>query len=158
MTLTLRRLALVPVALVMLACGRQEAASDQATATDTAPAVTTEGATSTATNPASPGGTALVPSTSVGTTVLVLLEDNSIGAPTTPIPPGPAVFTITNGGSQLHNLFIEGPGLSKAAGEPIDKNGSTTLNAELQEGTYTLYCPILDHRDKGETATLTVRR
>jgi hypothetical protein len=108
-------------------------------------------------HPASPGGTAVVPDVSAGTTVIVLLEDRHIAVRETAIPPGPAVFTVTNGGDQLHNLYIEGPGVRKAAGDPIAENGTRTVSAVLQPGTYTLYCPILDHREKGEQATFTVR-
>lgn len=108
-------------------------------------------------HPASPGGTAVVPDVTGGTTVLVMLEDRRIAVRETAIPPGPAVFTVTNGGDELHNLFIEGPGVNKAAGDPIAENGSRSVAVTLQPGTYTLYCPILDHREKGELATFTVR-
>jgi len=119
------------------------------------------GATATqdpATHPASPGGTAVVPSVTGGTTVIVLLEDGHIAVRETTIPPGPAVFTVTNGGDNLHNLYIEGPSVKKAAGDPIAENGLRTVSATLQPGTYTLYCPILDHREKGELTTFTVRQ
>lgn len=119
------------------------------------------GSTSTldeAKHPGSPGGTAVVPDVSAGTTVMVLLEDRRIAVRETAIPPGPAVFTVTNGGDQLHNLYIEGPGVQKAAGDPIAENGTRTVSAVLQPGTYTLHCPILDHREKGELTTFTVRR
>lgn len=109
-------------------------------------------------HPGSPGGTAVVPEVSAGTTVMVLLEDRRIAVRETAIPSGPAVFTVTNGGEELHNLYIEGPGVQKAADDPIAKNGTRTVSAVLQVGTYTLYCPILDHREKGEQTTFTVRR
>lgn len=111
-----------------------------------------------ATHPGSPGGTAVVPDVSAGTTVMVLLEDRRIAVRESAIPPGPAVFTVTNGGSELHNLYLEGPGVQKAAGGPIAENGTQTVSAVLQAGTYTLYCPILDHRERGEQTTFTVRR
>lgn len=109
-------------------------------------------------HPGSAGGTAVVPSASAGTTVLVMLEDRHIAVRESAIPPGPAVFTITNGGSELHNLYIEGPGVKTTADGPIEEKGSRSVTADLQAGTYTLYCPILDHRANGETATLTVRQ
>lgn len=109
-------------------------------------------------HPGSPGGTAVVPDVSAGTTVMVLLEDRRIAVRETGIPPGPVVFTVTNGGDQLHNLHIEGPGVQKAAGDPIAENGTRTVSAVVQPGTYTLYCPILDHRQNGEQTTFTVRR
>ena len=111
-----------------------------------------------ANHPGSPGGTAVAPDVSAGTTVIVLLEDRRIAVRETAIPPGPAVFTVTNGGEQLHNLFIEGPGVKKAAGDPIAENGTHTVSVVLQPGTYTLHCPILDHRENGELTTFTVRK
>ena len=47
--------------------------------------------------------------------------------------------------------------VKKAAGDPIAENGTRTVSAVLQPGTYTLYCPILDHSEKGELTTFTVR-
>lgn len=110
-------------------------------------------------HPGSPGGAAVVPEVTTGTTVVVLLEDGRIAVREAAIPPGPVVFTVTNGGDELHNLFIEGPGVKKAAGDPIAENGTRTVSAVLERGaTYTLYCPILDHRQNGELTTLTVGR
>lgn len=144
--------------LAFAACKGHE--GDQATTTTAAsdaaaPADTTAGD---ATHPASPGGTAIVPSVSSGTTVVVMLEDGRIAVREQTIPPGPAVFTVTNGGEQLHNLHIEGPGASVAAGDPIDARASRDVTVNLQAGTYTLYCPVLDHREKGEQTTITIQR
>jgi hypothetical protein len=115
--------------------------------------------TDTATHPASPGGAALVPSTASGTTVLVTLEDNRlVVADADRIPVGPAVFTITNAGSAVHSLFIEGPGVSKAPDVSTIAQGTTTsVNATLQTGSYTLYCPITGHRENGEALTLVIK-
>lgn len=132
----------------------------EGTATDTAAAVDTDTAaavmTDTGTHPASPGGTALVPDVAAGTTVLVMLEDNSIAVREQAIPPGPAVLTIENRGSETHNLFVEGEGISRAADTPIAENGSGTLDVTFRPGTYTLYCPIGEHRTRGESVTVTI--
>ena len=120
---------------------------------------TTAAATDTATAPSSPGGTAVVPETATGTTVLVTLEDGRIAvADSDKIPPGPAVFTITNTGTQTHNLFIEGPGVSKADGDNLAKDATANVDVTLTAGTYTLYCPVLNHRDNGESLQLTIRQ
>ncbi|HET7712597.1 MAG TPA: hypothetical protein VFL80_11760 [Thermoanaerobaculia bacterium] len=119
---------------------------------------TTAAATDTAIVPSSPGGTALVPETATGTTVLVTLEDGRIAvADSDKIPPGPAVFTITNTGTQTHNLYIEGPGVSKAAGDNLGANATANVDATLTAGTYTLYCPVLNHREQGESLQLIIR-
>ena len=114
--------------------------------------------TASATHPASPGGTALVPEAKAGTTVLVTLNDGSIDvSDADAIPPGPAVFTITNAGTQVHNLFVEGPGVSQAASDDFSPKKVANMNVTLSPGTYTLYCPILDHRNKGETLKLIIK-
>ena len=74
-----------------------------------------------------------------------------------PIPPGPAVLTIENRGTDVHNIYIEGQGISRAAGDSIPEGKSSTVDVLFKPGTYTLYCPILDHRTKGEQATITVQ-
>lgn len=143
---------------ILLFAGLVALAACQGRKEESAPAEDTTSTLSGAIHPGSPGGTAVVPDVTAGTTILVMLEDRHIAVRKTAIPPGPAVFTVTNGGSELHNLSIEGPGVSTAAGDPIAANGSRSVAVTLQPGTYTLYCPILDHREKGEQATITVRR
>jgi plastocyanin len=135
------------------ACGRNETA-DTDTQGSLLPPV--ESATDSATHPGSPGGTAVVPDVAAGTTVLVVVTEGSIALKGQEIPPGPAVLTIENGGKETHNLFIEGEGISRAAEQTISAGGSTTLDVMFKPGTYTLYCPILDHRTKGEESTITI--
>lgn len=125
--------------------------SPQPTATETT------GTGDNPTHPASPGGTAVVPDVTGGTTVMVMLEDGRIAVPTQPVPPGPAVVTATNSGKETHNLHIEGPGVA-VAGDPLPSGSSRPIDVNFQAGTYTLYCPILDHRKKGEEVTLTITR
>ena len=147
-----RTAVMVFAALSLVACGGDEKDSGflenaQQTATDTA------------THPGSPGGTAVIPSTESGATVIVTLNDNSIAvADSDRIPPGPTVFTITNGGSGAHSLYIEGPGVSKAPDSAtLAKGATSSVSVTLQPGTYTLYCPVLNHRDNGESVTLVIR-
>lgn len=116
----------------------------------------TAATTDSATHPASPGGTALVPDVAAGTTVQVLLEDNSIAVANQSIPPGPAVLNIENRGTNEHNLFVEGEGINRAADNPVTAGGSSTLDVTFKPGTYTLYCPVLDHRAKGEQVQITI--
>lgn len=154
-----RGLVCILVLLVAAACSQEQpGAGGAGTApADTAAVTTDTSDTATATHPASPGGTALIPSTASGTTVVVLLEDGRIVVETTSIPPGQAVFTVTNGSpTNVHNLHVEGPGVSRAAGDPLPEKTVRSFEVPLQAGTYTLYCPVLNHRDNGETATITV--
>lgn len=144
--------ALLLLTLVSAACNRETAATD--TASTATAAIETD--TASATHPASPGGAALVPDVTSGTTVLVVLEDNSIGLPGQPIPPGPAVLTVENRGAQTHNLYVEGEGVNGTAPANIDAGKSATIDVTFKPGTYTFYCPVLDHREKGEQATVTI--
>ena len=93
-------------------------------------------ATDTATHPGSPGGAAVIPSTESGTTVLVTLNDNSIAvADADRIPPGPTVFTITNGGvfgSMLSTPILNYPqvgilGLHGITDRPVAINGQVVI-------------------------------
>lgn len=149
---------LLILAVVLLAAcgGRTEETTLTSTSATSATDATADTTIADATHPASPGGTAVVPSVGSGTTVVVMVEDGRVAVRGEAIPPGPAVFTVTNGGEQLHNLHIEGPGVSAAAGDPIPAKSSRDVNVTLQAGTYTLYCPVLDHRTKGEETTLTI--
>jgi uncharacterized cupredoxin-like copper-binding protein len=140
------------VVLAVVACKKE---SDEppllaGTPADTAATVDT------ATHPASPGGEALVPDVAAGTTVLVMLSDGSIAVREQSIPPGPAVLTVENRGTGVHNLFVEGQGISRAAGDNIDAGGSSTVDVNFQAGSYVLYCPILNHREKGEQVQINV--
>lgn len=40
--------------------------------------------------------------------------------------------------------------------DSIEAGETETVNANLQEGSYLVYCPIDDHRDQGEEITVTV--
>lgn len=149
-------LALLATAVLALPACRKEDQTNT-TATDTTAASATSDTVS-GTNPASPGGTALVPQTAAGTTVIVALNDGSIAVTNADaIPPGPAVFTVTNGGKNVHNLFIEGPGVSKAAGNDMSPGATQNVSVTLQPGKYLLYCPILDHKQKGESVDLIIK-
>lgn len=139
--------------ILLLAACKQESAAD-AENPIAAPVVQSE--TDSAAHPGSPGGTAIVPDVSAGTTVLVVVTEGSIAAKQQALPPGPTIFTVQNGGTELHNLFIEGQGISRAAGDNLEAGKTTTLDVVLESGTYLLYCPILDHRDKGESTQITV--
>lgn len=142
-------LLLASLLVFAIACGNKESATDTAATLDTA-------AIETATHPASPGGEALVPDVDSGTTVLVMLSDGSIAVREQSIPAGPAILTVENRGTGVHNLFVEGQGISRAAGDNIGAGGSATVDVNFTAGTYVMYCPVLDHRTKGEEVSVTV--
>jgi hypothetical protein len=71
---------------------------------------------------------------------------------------GQVNFVVTNEGSELHSVVVEGNGLVFELPAPLDSGESSILSAELPPGEYVVYCPIGDgeHRDKGMEATLLV--
>lgn len=115
-----------------------------------------ESATDSATHPASPGGTSLVPDVTSGTTVTVIVTEGSVAVQGQAIPPGPTVLTVRNGGREVHNLTVEGQGISVSAGDNIDAGGTRNVDVTLKPGTYTFYCPVLNHRENGEQTTITI--
>ena len=96
------------------------------------------------------------PETEAGTTLLVTVNDGHIATRESAIPPGPAVLTVVNAGQEVHGLHVEGPGVKGALDESIGPNGTGTMSVTFQNGEYTFYCPILDHRKEGETLTITI--
>ena len=68
---------------------------------------------------------------------------------------GEVSFELMNDGSAPHALEVEGNGVEESS-DTIDGGESTTLDVELAEGTYEIYCPVGDHRERGMEGTLTV--
>jgi uncharacterized cupredoxin-like copper-binding protein len=150
--------------LVAISCGGEKRDSQNPAPYDNNPATGTAASasagdtsdTASGTLQGSPGGTALVPDVTGGTTVLVMIQDGHIAVREQAIPPGPAVLTVENRGTDVHNLYIEGQGISRAAGDAIPEGKSATVDVVFKPGTYTFYCPILDHRNKGESVQVTI--
>ncbi|HEY6627775.1 MAG TPA: multicopper oxidase domain-containing protein [Acidimicrobiia bacterium] len=67
--------------------------------------------------------------------------------------PGSVALHVSNDGSQIHNLTVEGgtttPDISAGDSAQLDLD-------DLTEGTYVVFCSIPGHRDAGMEATLTV--
>ena len=89
--------------------------------------------------------------------VEVHLDEFSITMPDS-VTAGTVSFEISNVGAMEHSFAIEGPGLED--GDELESSLTPTetfvYTAELQPGTYTVWCPIGDHRDRGMEATIEV--
>ncbi|HEX7708880.1 MAG TPA: hypothetical protein VF701_20645 [Thermoanaerobaculia bacterium] len=135
-------LVLISAVLLVVSCGGREKPEGETwlgQSTETAP-------------------TGTQPDVAAGTTIIVMLQDGAIAVREEAVPPGPIVFTIENRGTEVHNIFLEGPGVQRAADRSVAPNETTSLDATLAEGSYVMYCPMLDHREKGEEVTINVAR
>ncbi|HEX3909785.1 MAG TPA: cupredoxin domain-containing protein [Solirubrobacteraceae bacterium] len=76
----------------------------------------------------------------------------------TTVPAGTVIFQFVNDGQDEHNLKIappeEGPLTGSFANEP--SKGVANLELEMQPGSYTLFCSLPTHEQKGMKATLVV--
>lgn len=69
---------------------------------------------------------------------------------------GRLAFNVENGGKEDHAFEIEGNGVHQQT--TVLKRGDTTaLEVNLKPGTYTVYCPVNGHKDKGMKTTLVVK-
>jgi plastocyanin len=69
---------------------------------------------------------------------------------------GQAIVEQYNAGSDPHNLILERKGTVAFSFETLDPGGDQRQTVNLTHGTWTLYCSLLNHRDLGMQATLTV--
>lgn len=61
---------------------------------------------------------------------------------------GSTTFRVYNGGTAEHGFAIEGEGAEAKLPRPLHPGESLTLEADLNPGTYRLYCPLDDHVDE----------
>ena len=90
-----------------------------------------------------------------GQTIEVSATDFEFDPPEISADPGEITFVLTNDGENPHALDIEGEGVEESS-ETINAGDTTELTVELEEGTYEIYCPVGDHKDRGMVGTLTV--
>lgn len=94
------------------------------------------------------------PAAAQQTTLDVELGDFYIDMPTS-VTAGSITFNVSNVGAMQHTITIEGQGVNTSA--PIVAPGSNgTLTVDLAPGTYTIWCPVGQHRQAGMETTLTV--
>jgi hypothetical protein len=149
----------VALLLVSVACGRDETArmtestpSQSSTAAggpENSPPVSTTGVRGPEKDAPSSSPTAAAP------TQEVHLIEYAIHMPAT-LPPGRVAFNIENGGKEEHAFVIRGNGIEQKS-DPLTRGNTTSLEVELQPGTYTIWCPVKDHAQKGMKTTVTVR-
>jgi uncharacterized cupredoxin-like copper-binding protein len=87
--------------------------------------------------------------------VEVLLHGRTIEMPGS-LPPGETTFTVTNTGEHEHSFEIEGNGVERELAANLAPGETGELTITLEPGTYTVYCPVGDHREEGMVTTLRV--
>jgi len=76
----------------------------------------------------------------------------------TTVPAGKVVFEFVNNGQDEHNLNVlpsEGPPAGSFPNAPSKTVSDQTM--VLRAGTYTLFCSLPEHEQKGMKATLVVQ-
>jgi uncharacterized cupredoxin-like copper-binding protein len=128
-----RLLVLLPLALPLAACGGGGSGSNAQTTTATAAAASSM------------------------QTVMIGEKEFSITPSSIALTnPGTYTFKVTNRGQIGHALEIEGHGIEQKTGT-IGPGKTATLQVDLSKvGSYEVYCPIDDHKNKGMKASLTV--
>jgi hypothetical protein len=112
-----------------------------------------------ATAQAAPAATQAASTATAGPTIVdVGLSEFTIDMDTE-IPAGPVRFSITNNGTVPHSFVIEGEGIRKRLANNLAPGESAFLNADLQPGAYTVFCPVGEgaHRARGMELELTAR-
>ena len=64
-------------------------------------------------------------------------------------------ISVVNRGKAPHALAIEAPG-GVVQTDTLEAGASGELEADLEQGSYTWFCPIGDHRQRGMEGKLTV--
>jgi hypothetical protein len=139
---TLHLVMITLAALFVTACPRAETAEDVTPETQTGTFLTGERRD-------------LVPVTQSGQTVIVVVSEDAVGVPTE-IPPGPVIFSVTNGGETPLGFRIEGPGVELQLGVPLDPGASGDLQANLPEGVYTIRALVNNVPDTGAAIQIRV--
>ncbi|MFL5906317.1 MAG: plastocyanin/azurin family copper-binding protein [Solirubrobacterales bacterium] len=72
------------------------------------------------------------------------------------LPAGTTIVEQYNAGQDAHNLVLETNSAAAFAFDTLAPGGDQRQTLTLAKGTWTLYCSLLDHRNLGMQATLTV--
>lgn len=88
-------------------------------------------------------------------TVDVGLIEFQIEMPST-LPAGRTIFEVTNRGTAAHNFELERGEEEHSFPQDLQPGETRTLEVDLQEGTYEVYCPVADHEERGMALELTV--
>lgn len=146
--------------LLVFACQRetpdvlQHTPSQSSTTTDTPPQMA-EPSTMNPVLPPEQDNPAASPRPASPTQEVHLIE-YAIHMPDT-LPAGRVAFNVENGGKETHAFEIEGNGIEQKTAE-LTRGNTASLEVELKPGTYTIYCPVKGHAEKGMKKTVVVKQ
>ena len=106
------------------------------------------------------GGGSATPAPTYATTRLsVRSAEYSLTLSSNPVAAGDALVELANVGEDAHNLVVVRTGGTTplATFPPTPAGERSKERFKLAPGSYELYCTLLDHRDRGMDALLTVR-
>jgi uncharacterized cupredoxin-like copper-binding protein len=69
---------------------------------------------------------------------------------------GEITFELSNDGDQTHGFVVTGPGVDETLTTDVRPGETERVTARLEAGTYMLWCPIGDHRDRGMEVELEI--
>ena len=156
----MRALLIASLAALLLACpsgeDRSQAGPSKTSTTTSNPNEVAENAPKMnpvippqSTNPASRPGEA-------SPTVEVQLIGDSINMPDT-LQHGRMTLHIINSGKDNHSFAITGNGVAMQLSQQLTRGDAADLVLDLKPGSYTVYCPVEDHRAKGMERKITVK-
>jgi plastocyanin len=88
-----------------------------------------------------------------GNEVAVSLTDFAIEMELSPRA-GITTFVVTNDGATEHNFAVVGGVVDTRFEEPLAPGETRTLTTDLDAGTYDVFCPIGDHRQRGMSLSI----
>jgi uncharacterized cupredoxin-like copper-binding protein len=68
---------------------------------------------------------------------------------------GEYTFDVSNDGKDVHNLAVNGPGVSKKTAD-LQPGDTAALQVDLEPGTYELYCAVPGHKALGMDEKFTI--
>ncbi len=142
--------ALVLAAFGLAACGDEAEESDDSTAAETTEETASEPNVETAAGGAGGGGT--------GTIELSAPADGSFAYDQAEVSSAPGSVTVNfdNPAALSHDVIIEDEGGTIIGETDLVSEGNTSVEVDLQPGTYTYYCDVPGHQGGGMEGTLTV--
>jgi uncharacterized cupredoxin-like copper-binding protein len=69
---------------------------------------------------------------------------------------GTYAFEVVNEGEVAHALEVEGEGIEEET-KTLQPGEQATLTVDLESGSYELYCPVGDHKERGMTGKVDIQ-